>query len=107
LASIVTSGYNGTWDFVMSARMRSFRRSSTPVIDKFVLKNFGLRLPNWNSLDRESRTVDIYRVLCSEYEGLLKSATGAAIKELFDRRFPAVDITELKKVDLVLWPIRA
>jgi hypothetical protein len=79
---------------------------STPVIDKFVLKNFGLKLPTSASSGRRSRTIDVYKALCRAYEDLLRTETGATILECFDRRFPASGITELKKVDLVLWQIR-
>jgi hypothetical protein len=46
---------------------------SAPVIDRFVLQNFGLKLPSWSSRDREFRTVDIYRALCIAYESLLNT----------------------------------
>jgi hypothetical protein len=78
----------------------------TPVIDKFVLENFELRLPRWGLPDRESKTINLYRTFCDAYERLLSSTTGALIRELFDRYFPCSGITELKKIDLVLWQIR-
>jgi hypothetical protein len=79
---------------------------STPVIDRFVLENFELKLPRWGLPERESETVNVYRALCHAYEDFLKGATGALIRELFDRCFPSSGVTELKKIDLVLWQIR-
>jgi hypothetical protein len=80
---------------------------TTPVIDRFVLQNFELKLPRWGLPDRESKIVDLYRALCHEYQEFRKGATGELILEIFDRRFPSSGVTELKKIDLVLWQIRS
>jgi hypothetical protein len=80
---------------------------STPVIDRFVLENFGLKLPRWGLSDRESKTVDVYHNLRGAYRELFQSPTGTMIRELFELRFPHAGITELKKIDLVLWKIRS
>jgi hypothetical protein len=81
---------------------------SKPVVDKFVLQNFDLKLPRWGLADRESKTVELYRNLCEAYVNLIQSPTGQAICLLFDQRFPgATEISELKKIDLVLWQIRS
>jgi hypothetical protein len=80
---------------------------STPVMDKFVLEYFGLRLPNWGSPDREAKVVGVYRELCGRYGQLMQSPMGTMIGELFDRKYPGRAISELKKVDLVLWQTRS
>jgi hypothetical protein len=36
----------------------------------------------------------------------MTSPTGVMIRERFDRRFPWAAVTELKKLDLVLWQHR-
>jgi hypothetical protein len=77
-----------------------------PVIDRFVLQNFNLQLPTWGAREREARAVDVYRGLCSGYAALLQSKAGAVILDRFESRFPGSGITELKKIDLVLWQIR-
>jgi len=79
---------------------------SKPVIDKFVLENFGLRLPRWGLRDREARTIDAYQALCQAYGDYLRGPTGMLIRELFDRSFPGLNLTDLKKIDLVLWQVR-
>jgi hypothetical protein len=79
---------------------------SKPVIDKFVLENFGLRLPRRGVSDREARTIDVYKALCQTYEDYLRGPTGTLILKLFDRRFPDLNLTDLKKTDLVLWQVR-
>jgi hypothetical protein len=78
-----------------------------PVIDKFVLSNFGLRLPASSAADREARIIKIYDSLCSKYDALLRDSIGALIIEMFDQRYPNSTVSPLKKVDLVLWQIRS
>ena len=80
---------------------------SKPVIDKFVLAYFGMHLPRWGSQGRESKTVDLYYELCAKYVDLIESTTGKVIRKNFDLRYPDSPLSELKKVDLVLWQIRS
>jgi hypothetical protein len=79
---------------------------SKPVIDKFVLQYFELRLPRWGLSDREAKTIEVYCELCDRYRTFIQSPTGKMIRKLFDSRYPSADLNELKKVDLVLWQIR-
>jgi hypothetical protein len=80
--------------------------ASKPVVDKFVLGCFGMQLPRWGSQGRESKTVDLYYELCAKYDALIQSPTGKFVQKNFDLRYPDLPLTELKKVDLVLWQIR-
>jgi hypothetical protein len=77
-----------------------------PVIDKFILHNFSLRLPYYKASSRESKTVDVYDKLCCEYEVLMSNPKGRMICDKFKHRYPWAKITDLKKIDLVLWQIR-
>ncbi|MGH9493724.1 MAG: hypothetical protein ACRD3B_01900 [Candidatus Sulfotelmatobacter sp.] len=79
---------------------------SKPVVDKFVLQCFQLRLPNWGLADREVKTVELYRQLCLRYDGFMTSANGVKIRNMFDEKYPNATITDIKKIDLVLWQIR-
>jgi hypothetical protein len=79
---------------------------SKPVIDKFVLQYFKISLPRWGSPERELKTVDLYHLLCENYQDLMQSPTGTLIRELFDSRYPSSGVTELKKTDFVLWQLR-
>ena len=79
---------------------------SMPVIDKFVLKNFALQLPRHGSQNRELKTIELYRQLCTKYCDFIQSPTGTMIRELFDSQHPNSGVSELKKIDLVLWQIR-
>jgi hypothetical protein len=79
---------------------------SKPVIDEFVLNQFGLSLPYPKAKDRFNRVLCVYECLSDGYAQLLSSPTGLMIIECFGRRFGNKNVTPLKKVDLVLWQIR-
>ena len=77
-----------------------------PVVDKFVLGNFDLRLPYYSASEREVKTIGVYNELCGRYETFMRSPLGRTICARFTLRYPQADITDLKKIDLVLWQTR-
>jgi hypothetical protein len=79
---------------------------SKPVIDKFVLRCFELRLPYWGSAGRVENTIELYEKLCLKYDGFMTSPDGVRIRNMFDERYPNANIVDIKKMDLVLWQIR-
>jgi hypothetical protein len=79
---------------------------SKPVIDEFVLEYFGLQLPRWGSAGRESKTIELYQALCDRYNTLMQTSEGKRMRDVFERRYPDVGISELKKLDLMLWQLR-
>jgi hypothetical protein len=78
-----------------------------PIIDKFVLKNLGLRLPGHFTSDREQKTIRVYEQVCTAYAELTANAKGRMICEKFRLCYPEAEITEVKMIDLVLWQIRS
>ena len=98
-------GRTGRLEASFASKLVATLNPSKPVIDKFVLHQFGLRLPRQAAPNRFLETIRLYEGLCDQYRDLICSPTGAMIRMMFDRRFPAPGITELKKIDLVLWQI--
>src|ERR1700756_1787179 len=96
----------GTIEASFASKLVATLDASKPVIDKFVFEHFAMRLPRWGSVDREEKTIELYRELCEKYRVLLQSPTGKLIRELFDLRYPNSEVSELKKVDLVPWKAR-
>ncbi len=80
--------------------------TNKPVMDRFVLDNFGLRLPYQYTSNRESKTIQIYNQLCQEYEELMTLPIVDTVCAKFNQLYPWVNISDLKKVDLMLWQIR-
>jgi len=77
-----------------------------PVIDKFVLEYFGLSLPHQHETNRELKAVMVYDALTSKYMAFMSELIASAICARFSAKYPWADITDLKKVDLVLWQTR-
>lgn len=77
-----------------------------PVIDQFVLANFGMRLPPLYANNRLAKIVALYDKLRAKYRELMAEPAAEIIRRKFVERYPWAQITDLKKVDLVLWQIR-
>lgn len=77
-----------------------------PVIDRFVVKNIGLKLPNYNNSSRIDLLVNLYEQLTTQFEHYLLSPEGETLTSEFDKFYPNAAITNIKKLDLVLWQIR-
>jgi hypothetical protein len=78
-----------------------------PVIDKFVLGHFGFKLPRYGRPQRIAQTIEVYDQLCSGYAELAVCPTGQMILNQFNTCYPQAQITDLKKIDLVLWQVRS
>lgn len=77
-----------------------------PVLDKWVLDNVGLRLPPVGASDRFERICDVCTTVEQRCLAFLATAAGASLLVAFDRRYPNVPVTAMKKLDLVLWQSR-
>ncbi len=76
---------------------------SKPVIDAFVLKNVGLRLPAFTATDRAAQICKVHSELISLFSAFLGSERGEYLVSEFRRTYPSASITEVKMLDLVLW----
>lgn len=77
-----------------------------PVLDKEVLQNLGLRLPQYHVKDRFQLVVELYENLCRWHAENLNSETGKSMIREFDLRFPESGVAAIKKVDFILWQTR-
>ena len=97
---------SGRMEASFSSKMLATIDPGKPVIDQFVLKNIGLRVPYYSSKNRYAELVDTYDKLCEWYENVLTSDEGVSVVNMFDEMYGDQGITDLKKIDLVLWQIR-
>jgi len=79
---------------------------SKPVVDAFVLKNVGLRLPTYAATDRAGGICKIYGELVSVFSAFLGGKQGQYLISAFRRTHPNASITEVNMLDLVLWQTR-
>lgn len=78
-----------------------------PVIDAFVLKNLGLRLPRTGPLEiRLGRIVDLHDRIRGIYSDYLDSAMGRHLVERFKESYPDRHVSRVKMLDLILWQAR-
>ncbi len=79
-----------------------------PIWDRFVLKNTGQKAPSYGAKDRLERTKIVYRNIQKWYKEYLGSEEGKAAVSIFDREVQKHRmLTDLKKIDFILWQIRA
>lgn len=97
----------GRYEASFASKLVATLDPTQPVIDRFVLENFGLRLPYPYQKNRETRILQVHAELCAKYEALLASDVGRLIREKVEARYPGTGISDLKRVDLVLWQHRA
>ena len=100
------SSTTGRLEVSFASKLVASLDPSLPVIDSFVLKNVGLKLPSIGCEDRARKACEVYRALCHRYSEFLRTDPGQALIQVFRNRYPAASITELKMVDLVLWQKR-
>jgi hypothetical protein len=79
---------------------------SKPVIDAFVLRNVGLRLPTYAAADRAGRIGEIYSEIISAFTTFLSGERGYYLVSAFSRTYPDARVTDVKMLDLVLWQTR-
>jgi hypothetical protein len=79
-----------------------------PVWDSQVLANLNLEAskPYQPMHKRVPTTLRIYDRIRQWYDSFLETETAAEMLSDFDKRFPDKDLTNLKKVDLILWQTR-
>ena len=98
---------SGRMEASFCSKMLATIDPSKPVIDRYVLENVGLKMPYYSSKNRFGKLLEIYDKLCAWYENVLRSDEGVSVIDMFDDMYGDQGITDLKKIDLVLWQIRA
>jgi hypothetical protein len=91
-----------------SSKLVATINDSLPIWDKFVLQNTGFRPPN-NLLSNEERIkncLTTYNQIILWYEEALKCDSVIEAINLFDKKYPESGISDIKKIDLILWQTR-
>lgn len=85
-----------------SSKLLATVNPNMPIWDKFVLQNLGLCAPYSYEKDRLQKTVQLYQKIYEWY------TTEEALQKLafFNQQFPDTNITDVKKIDFILWATR-
>lgn len=78
-----------------------------PVIDSVVLMNLGLALRSNGNFDTRLRhVVSVYERMAAEFAAALASPEGRYLVTRFGEAYPDAEVSDVKKLDLVLWQTR-
>ncbi len=89
-----------------SSKMLSIIKPIYPVWDKYVLQNLELKAPYTYSKNRIEKTINLYSEINKWYESFIQTNEAIEMIEKFDLRYPNSNITNIKKIDLIIWQIR-
>lgn len=99
---------NGKLEASFSSKLLATINPELPVWDKEVLRNIESELKPLSSTgDRIKDAVHKYNAMADYYKIKLQSDEGKQMIQLFDDKYPATNITNLKKIDFILWQTRA
>lgn len=80
-----------------------------PIWDSVVLQNLGLVKPKSSTGNRTNEITEIvclYDKICDWYAQKLNTADSIKAIQLFDEKFPKNNISNVKKIDFILWQVR-
>lgn len=89
-----------------SSKLVATLNPERPIWDEYVLKNLGLKRPSSSCRNRLEQTVKLYDAIGRWYTEFLQTDQAREIIELFDSVYPGRPVTNLKKIDFLLWKTR-
>ena len=85
-----------------SSKLLATVNPKMPIWDKFVLQNLGLRAPYYYEKDKLQKTIQLYHQICNWYQ----SEEAKEKLQIFNETFPNAEISDVKKIDFILWATR-
>lgn len=103
-ADVVTYLYHETGSIhaSFSSKLLATINPNMPIWDRFVLQNLGLRTPYSYEKDRLQKTIMLYQKICEWY----RSEDAINKLRIFNYYFPNTYISDVKKIDFILWATR-
>lgn len=94
----------GTLEISFSSKLVHTLDPEQPIWDRNVTDgHFGYKIPAHGTKERVQKALDRYERYKSDFFKYMASEDGRAIVRAFDEAFPQSGLTDLKKVDFVLW----
>lgn len=100
---------SGKMEASFSSKVVATINPNFPVWDKEVLARLNLKAPSYN-MDKKVRfekIVKTYNDIVLWYSEFLKTEQARDMLKVFDEKVGVYDITDLKKIDLILWQTRS
>jgi hypothetical protein len=92
-----------------SSKLLATVNPQMPIWDTYVLRNTRIAAPKTAQKDRDKQlqeSIDVYNLLIGWYNDHLKTKDGKFMVERFDKTYRDNHLTDVKKVDFILWQIR-
>ncbi len=95
-----------------TSKMLATINPNKPIWDKYVLNNLGLKAPYNNGasddakIKRLDKTILKYKEIEKWYESFLKTERAMNVIEVFDEYYSYSNISDIKKIDFILWQTR-
>src|SRR5439155_26684006 len=100
--------YLGGCQPTFSSKLVATLDPNQPIWDKFILKNTKTKRPSYTSRNKVTQAKAAYQSIRSGYGQFLGSDEGKLVIPVFNQHVKEhARITDLKKVDFVLWQTRA
>jgi hypothetical protein len=104
------SGKTGRNEMSFASKIVASVNAQKPVIDKIVLGHFKINRPSYGDLKhRISKSININNEIEEEYHKFLKSKIGKYLMNIFNKKIKQqhnFKITNIKKLDFILWQTR-
>ena len=97
---------SGRFEPSFSSKLIATHNPNMPIWDSIVLKNIGIKPPAFHARDRLSKIKRVYADIINWYGGYLSTDEAKLIIDIFDTLVDKPFITNLKKIDFVLWQTR-
>jgi hypothetical protein len=92
-----------------SSKVAATINPNLPIWDSIILNHLKLKKPGYN-LSKDKRlkqTVDLYNSISKFYTDFLKHKLAEKMISDFDNQYPKANISNIKKIDLILWQTRS
>ena len=98
---------HGRLEMSFVSKMVALVDPSYPIWDSIVTKgHFGIVAPYASEKDRLQKGIAKYEMYCRQYYTYLETESAKKQLALFETMFPNTDLSEVKKLDFMLWQDR-
>lgn len=97
---------NGKLEISFSSKLVHVIDPTQPIWDRNVsVQHFGMKVPGHGKPInvRQAEVIKMYRDYCRRFYDYLDSNEGQALIRLFDNIYPHSELTDVKKLDFILW----
>jgi hypothetical protein len=97
----------GRYEPSFSSKLVATLNPNKPIWDIHILANTKHRAPAYSSKDKITKAKKAYGSIEKWYRGFMKTKKGKTFIRIFDEKIPEhKKITDLKKIDFILWQMR-